>query len=136
MTKSLGFRRDSAPPSPPTLSQNRSRLKEKWSPIFFPHILGGPGAARSRGRPGLAGRYLAGQSSPPWKGLKGPRGGAGGPVQGGGAAHQSRGAVPVLFFLLALLSRLYWPLFLLLPGGSFWRRRPGLLGAEAVGAAA
>ena len=39
-----------------------------------------------------AGRPLPGGSVlPHLRGLKGPRGGAGGPVQGGGAAHQSRG---------------------------------------------
>lgn len=96
--------------------------------------LGGePQGARAAG----AGRRLPGGSVPHLRGLKGPRGGAGGLLQGGGAAHQSREAVPVLLFLLLprLPSR-YRALFLLLPGGSFLRRRPGFLGAEAVGAAA
>lgn len=73
MTKSLGFRRDSAAPSPATPPQNRSHLKEKWSPIFSPRILGGPGAARSRG--GWAGPAVTLRVSPlPLQGVKGAEG--------------------------------------------------------------
>ena len=109
VTKSSGFRLDSAPHSLPTPSQNRSRLKERWSPTSFPHFLGGPGVAWSRGRPGRAGRgrpLPCGSVLSACEGLKGPRGGVGGPVLGGGAAHQSGGAVSMLLFLLALLPSL------------------------------
>lgn len=46
------------------------------------------------GGPGRAGPLPFGSVFSPCEGLKGPRGGAGGLVQGGGAAHQSCGGRP------------------------------------------
>lgn len=110
---------------PPLLPPPPRRTRGRW-------VAGAAGTGRAQPSP-----YLAGQSFLPCEGIKGPRGGAGGLVQDGGAAHQTRGPVlMLLFLLLSLLPSLLRPLFLLLPGGSFPRRLPGFLGAKAVGTAA
>lgn len=117
-------------PGPISL-QNRMSRKERSSPFTSPHLAGGPveeGGARAQPLPG--GSVLSPR--------EGPKGGAGRLAWGGGAAHQSRRrafSVLPFFLLLSRLPSLYQPLFLLLPGGGFLRRRPAFLGAEAVGTA-
>lgn len=80
-TKSLGYRRDSAAP-PATPSQNRSHLKETWSPSFSPASSEDQGRAVA-GRLGRAGRYLAGSALSPCKGLAEERGRRVGPGRRG-----------------------------------------------------
>ena len=66
------------PAPPPTFSEDQE-----------PH-----GRGQGWGGPGRARPLPCGSVFSPCEGLKGPRGGAGGLVQGGGAAHQSCGGRP------------------------------------------
>ena len=93
----LGFR-----PDFPLESKSQGEVAFLLSPNLAPV----PPKTRSRscgcgwGGPGRVGPLPCGSILSPCEWLKGLRGRAGGLVQGGGAAHQSRGAFLVLLFLL------------------------------------
>lgn len=109
-----------------------------------PNLAPVPPKTRSRscgcgwGGPGRVGRLPCGSILSPCEWLKGLRGGAGGLVQGGGAAHQSRGAFLVLLFLLLapLPSLDRPPLPPPPPGRQLFAKAAGLSRGGGVGAPA